>query len=473
MNKIDVVRNQVLAEMDTAQRTLDGFLDGLDAAHAEDLRFDVAFHGDLDFSVLKDRGFRKVKKILFEREGEVTNLFNIPEGIVELSMTNQLVVRVDKLPATLETLNLSDNHITKFDAAVVPKLQTLIISNNELTEITNLPESLKILECANNQLRRLDLAGTPALNTLICSNNPILVLEHVPPSLVNLEMENNPFVEIDRSQPTQNSKKHNNLIFDYRESLNEYLRMKHSYETKSLKLKRSAFEKGSSIKEGSRRARAVKPSCVSCGRNVGTTFTHTDNHYRAKCGDSLKPCKLDIDIYTGQYIRFDQMLELYRRDIQDGKQQIIVQKMDTLFKYIREDTSAKKFKENLKNYNQTSEMQTKMLNEYNKIYNDTERAEHIRKKVADIYRIREDISKLFDEYKKSGNREIMIAAVEMYMKDLTPAIQNMRLMKYESVFVETISEDPPVTKMISREISDYRMDILFGAPPKVLKFVVE
>jgi hypothetical protein len=473
MNKIETVRNQILTDMDTAQRTLESFLDGLDATHVEELLFNVSFHGDMDLSILKDRGFRKVKKIIFEREGDVTNLFNIPEGIVELSMTRQLVVRFDKLPATLESLNLSDNHITKFDAAMVPKLHTLLISNNELTEIVNLPESLKILECANNQLRRLDLAGTPVLNTLICSNNPILVLEHVPRSLVNLEMENNPFVEIDHSQPSRSSKKHNNLIFDYRESLNEYLRLKHSYETKSLKLKRSAFERGSSIKEGKRRARAVKPPCVSCGRNVGTIFTYKGSHYRANCGDSLKPCKLDIHIYSGSYIRFDQMLDIYKDDIQDGKQQIIVQKMDTLFKYISEDTSAKKFKEKLKNYTQTSEMQTKMMNEYNKIYNDTERDELIRKKIAEIYRIREDISKLLDEYKKSGNREIMIAAVEMYVKDLTPSIQNMRLIKYDSVFVETISEDPPVTKMISHEISDYSKDVLFGNPPQVMKFIIE
>ena len=167
------------------------------------------------------------------------------------------------------------------------------------------------------------------------------------------------------------------------------------------------------------------------------------------------------------------MLDIYRDDIQDGKQKIIEQKMDTLFKYISEDTSAKNFKENLKNYNDTSKMHTKMLNEYDKIYNDTGRAELIRKKVADIYRIREDISKLLDEYKKSGNREIMIAAVEMYVKDLTPSIQNMRLIKYDSVFVETISEDPPVTKMISREISDYNKDVIFGNPPQVMKFVIE
>ena len=73
---------------------------------------------------------------------------NIPEGIRELSVNNQLIISIDKLPDSIETLSVSDNHITKFDASMVPKLHTLNISNNELTELTNLPETLKILNCS-------------------------------------------------------------------------------------------------------------------------------------------------------------------------------------------------------------------------------------------------------------------------------------------------------------------------------------
>ena len=226
MSKIEEIRSQVLSNTDTAQQSLEMFLDKLDSTHTTELRFDLPFHGDLDFSVLKDRGFKKVVSVIFEIEGEVTSIMNIPEGITELSINNQLIIGIDKLPDSIESLSLSDNYITKFDASTVPKLHTLNISNNELTELTNLPDTLKILNCENNQLRRLDLAGTPNLNNLVASNNPILVLEHVPPSLVNLEMENNPFVEIDRSEPTRKGTKRNNTILNYRESLNEYLRLK-------------------------------------------------------------------------------------------------------------------------------------------------------------------------------------------------------------------------------------------------------
>jgi hypothetical protein len=475
MSKIEEIRSQVLSETDTAQQSLESFLDKLDSTNTTELRFDLPFHGDLDFSVLKDRGFKKVETIIFENEGEITSIMNIPEGIRELSVNNQLIISIDKLPDSIETLSVSDNHITKFDASMVPKLHTLNISNNELTELTNLPETLKILNCENNQLRRLNLAGTPKLHNLVASNNPILVLEHVPSSLVNLEMENNPFVEIDRSEPSRKGTKRQNTIFNYRESLNEYFRLKNMYETKSIKLKRAAYNNGISKKDSIKRARMVKPPCISCGRKVGTLFTHVNGNYRAICGDHLSnQCKLDIHIISGNFSRFDELFTIYNEDIQDNKQTIIEQKMNTLFKYISEETSAKQFKEELEQYNSTSDMHKKMLDKYDDIYNNVERKTQLSKYTQHMYRIREDIEKILDEYKKSGNRELLITAMDMYVKDLVPKIQQIRLTKYDTIYVEPISEDPPVTRLVTNEISTYSKDVIFGGDEsKVVRFVIE
>jgi len=473
MSKIEEMRTQVLSNTDTAQLSLETFLDTLDSTHVTELRFDISFHGDLDFSILEDRGFKKVDAIVFERDGEITNLFNLPERIKQLTLTNQLVIGLDKLPANMEILNLSDNHISKFDASMVPKLHTLLISNNELTELVNLPDKLEILECENNQLRRLDLAGTPKLKTLVCSNNPILVLEHVPASLVDLQMENNPFIEIDRSAPNAKRGKRTDKLFDYRESLNEYFRLKTAYETKERKIKRTAFEKGATKREGRHNARSAKIPCFNCNRPGGTKFDYTDRHYTATCGVKSNPCKLDINLFSGNYLELEGLIDIYREDIQAGKQSIIEQKMDTLFKYISEGASAKVYVKRIEQYTDTSKMYKSNLDTYDKIYNNPIRIQQMEKKTEGIYRIREDIDKLLDEYKKSGNREILVGAMEMYTTDLIPAIQNMRLIKYDNVFMETISDDPPVTKMISNEVSIVRNDVIFGEDPTVVKFIVD
>lgn len=473
MNKIEEIRKKVITENNDAQHVLGSFLDELDSTTVTELRFDFPLHGEVDFSILADRGFKKVRLISFDRDGDITHLRNLPETLVYLHLNKQLVTEFDKLPSNIETLNVADNYISKFDAAMVPKLRTLNISNNELTQLLNLPETLETLECENNQLRRLDLANTPSLKNLVCSNNPILVLEHVPASLTNLVMENNPFVEISHSQPNPKTNKRTDKMLDYRESLNEYLRLKNVYETKARKLKRTAFEKGATRREGKRNVQIVKIPCVNCHRNVGTQFLIEGGYYYALCGDRSKPCKLDIQIFGGDHFPLDEMLSIYNEDIQTEKQKIIEQKMDTLFKYIDETTSARKFKEALEQYTATSNMRSKYMGEYDKIFNNAERTTQLDNKIAEMYRIREDIAKLFAVYKESGNREIMIAAIQMYVKDLVPAIQSMRLVKYDSVFVETTNSDPPISILVSHEIARYRNDVFIGEPPKVVKFIVD
>ena len=112
----------------------------------------------------------------------------------------------------------------------------------------------------------------------------------------------------------------------------------------------------------------VKPPCISCGRKVGTLFTHVNGNYRAICGDHLSnQCKLDIHIISGNFSRFDGLFTLYNEDIQDNKQTIIEQKMNTLFKYISEETSAKQFKEELEQYNSTSDMYKRLLDKYDDV----------------------------------------------------------------------------------------------------------
>jgi hypothetical protein len=472
MNKTEEHRESVIGENNTAQLNLLSILDKLDATYTTELQIKTSLHGDVDFAVLSDRGFKKVDSIVFAYQGEVTSIRNIPEGVVNLVCDDQILDKIEDLPSTIEKIDLSNNSLSKFDATNLPKLRVLHLSDNELTEIINLPEGLEELECENNQIRRLDLAGTPGLKTLKCSNNPLLMLEHVPPSLVDLEMENNPFVEIDRSKPNEKKTKAKDKKYDYLESIHEYFRLKNQYEIKMRKMKHAAYERGATKKESRHKVRSVNPPCINCKRNVGTIFSNEDQKYSAICGDKTKPCDLHIQIFSGDYFRMDELLSMYADDIQADKQEIIVQKMDTLFEYVQKHTSAEQFKKTLEKYNGTSENYKSLLSDYNEAYNNDHHREQIDHKTEEMYKIRDDIRKLLDEYKDSGNREVLIAAVEMHVKDLMPAVQNLRLSKYDTMLVETTAEEPYVSTLIQRKVSAYKRDFIYGEEPKVMKFVM-
>ena len=465
----DEEREQIINENNNAQDILIGLLNQITSTNIEVLQINNVLHGDLDFSILQDRGFKNVKTIIIDKPGEITNLFNIPDTITSLTCKNQLLSTIDQIPLQIEILELSDNKFSKFDCKSLIKLRILNLSNNELTELQNLPETLETLECENNQLREVDLATTPTLKVLICSNNPILILQHVPSSLEKIEMENNPFVDIDNSEDKDENKKKSKKKLDYLESINDYFKLKTDYETKTRKMKKNAFEKGVTIKDAKKRANNVKVPCIYCKNNVGTRFFIQDNYYMAICGNNTKPCDLNIKLYKGEYISFDYALDTYSSGIQDDKQDIIVTKMNSIFKFIDDDSANVKFEKDLQRFNETSELYKEVLHDYDEIYNNFEKSKQIDRKMEQIFQIRENIKQLEDEFKKTGNRKILITAMEMYNRDLLPAYENLRLLKYGHMFVET--DENNVSTLIQLPVPIQSSDYVYGEGPKVVHFV--
>ena len=63
----------------------------------------------------------------------------------------------------------------------------------------------------------------------------------------------------------------------------------------------------------------------------------------------------------------------------------------------------------------------------------------------------------------------MIAAVEMYNRDLLPAFENLRLLKYGHMFVET--DENNVSRLFQLHVPVQSNDYIYGEGPKVVKFV--
>jgi len=453
-----------------AQIQLEGLLNTLDPMDTFEILFENPVSGDLDFSVLKEKLFTKADSIVFKQPGQVTELRNIPDQVVYIECANQLLTSLENLPSSLEELYVHHNKLTKFNGKDCPKLRILNISDNELTHLDNLPSTLETLECENNQLQKISFEHAQALHTLKASNNPLLVLEHVPDSLVHMEMENNPFTEIEREDGSKKDKKKQGKKLEYLEGLHEYFRLKNKYDEKMLKMKRDAFEKGSSKKNGQKLVREVKPVCIHCKRKVGTLFFMKDDTYYAMCGDQHKPCELSIKIYRGAYFQLDEVMEMEQDEIRDKREQIIKLKMNSLFKYISPEEMARQFKIDLEEFNEDTALQIKSRTHYDKLYNNYARESKTASKQEEVYRIIQDIEKLLETYKVSENREVLIASVQMQITDLIPALKNLRWMKYDTMLMED-DKKTGISTLIQREVSIQHKDYVIGKDPTVLKFV--
>ena len=476
-SNIEQSRDEVIENHNTAQRILMTMLDevGLSgSSHIDELRFTNVMHGDLDFSVLRDRKLSHIKHIIFEKEGQVTHLRNIPEGISHIECPDQLLTSIE-VPASIEELNLNGNYLVKYQTMETPKLSVLRLSDNELTILeTNHAPNLLILECNNNRLSHLDLGPLRRLSSLHCSNNPLLKLEHVPDTLDDLVMENNPLIEVDHSNPEQDKQmgEHASKPLDYLESVQEFFYLKQQYDVKLRKLKRDAYKRAANKKAGRKMVQMVRAPCISCKRKVGTIFDTKDGKCLAICGDKSKPCHLNIQIYNGDYFNLFTMLNLYQGDLQEIQEKVIQQKLDTLFNYVGERTAVQEFKEQLEEYTENTEMYKRILDKYEDTYKNKETLLKIERKQEEVYRIRREIADMHEQYRKTSNREILASMVKLQVDELEPAIHNLRMLKYEVMMIE-IREDIGMSVLVQRPVAFHKDDFTIGQGPSVIKYAMD
>jgi hypothetical protein len=463
-------REDIIKNNNTAQTQFLSFLENL-TKNTKEIEIDEALFGDIDFSVLKERGYGNIKSIIL-KGGEITNISGLPEGLQRFECSDNLLIAMDELPSSLKHLILPNNHLTVIDVSHLQELLTLTVSHNKISLLEKLPQTLTTLLCDNNKIERLNLGGLDELKTLNVSNNIITLIEDLPVGVIDFKMDNTPGIEFRNSilpdfenKDNEDEKNKKNYI----DSLHEYFRLKRDYEAKNSDMMKKAFKKEPSRRLGKLAALSVKPPCINCKRPVGTIFSNRENDkYTAICGDKGNPCNLNIKIFNGKTVNLPYILNIYQEEIEDIKDTIIRQKLDTLFSYVTEEKSVELFKKELDTYNSNSKIFKNLLEKYNELYDNKDTKELIQKKSDTIYLLIEKMRDLLQEYEKTENPTILSTVVDMQIKELYPEIRNLKLLKNEVVEVNE-SDDGKYT-VFNYPIPLNKIDYDFGEKATVIKF---
>jgi|AntAceMinimDraft_11_1070367.scaffolds.fasta_scaffold19995_3 hypothetical protein len=468
-NIIEQIREDIIKNNNTAQVTFDTFIRDL-KRHIEDINIPFELHGDLDLSILKDEKFVNLKRIIF-REGEITSIRNAPTNLETLICPDNILKELTGLPGSLLNLDCRGNHIHSLDLAKQTNLQKLHCQDNKLKTIKNIPKTMIELNCDNNQLHSIDLIGLHKLDILSTSNNPVLIIENRPTNIRSYTNDNNKLTAFDSipGEDGMDAKEIEQKI-NYTEALDAFFRLKNRYEQDTLKRKRNEYNKGKTVKSSKIRSNAVKPKCLNCARPVGTIFKMTSDKYVALCGDTKKPCKFNILLTRGVFIDRELYIDAMTDVVDECKETIIKQKMDTLFEYISEATSARTFKEKLEEFENYNLMLSEEISAFNKHYNDDHKTELIKKKQIEIYGIVHKIKALGDEYKENGNTSIVKLMSDMHIKELIPESENLRRLKYDITEMDLIT-DIKNDILIQYESAPYKMESSEGEEPVVKTFV--
>jgi hypothetical protein len=376
-----------------------------------------SLEGNLNLAVLAENGFIQIEILRFS-PGNITSITNIPSNLKKLVIADNLLETID-LPDAIEYVDLAHN-ILKGELDLIRNglLQYIRVSYNTITSLENLSENVEELYCDHNLLRSLNLKKTPKLRILHCDYNPKLVLHDLPDTL------------IESSLPDQiiQTEKPGKMPTEYLESVQKYLTIKTKYENTLNNLKRKAKETKKSLK--------TLPPCKGCSRNVGMIFSGKDQKYMAYCGDTIKPCDWKLVIHRGDHYSFIETMEEMRENLEETKENIIRQKMDTLFQYITEDKSADLFKKQMAFYKTNSEMVEKYYQDYLDIYFHSGKKEIMTLKQKKIQELLMELQ----EHSVGGNLEEVVRIQHMKIHPIAKYIQSLQYPLMEMEFVKSKNE---------------------------------
>ena len=477
-------KRNLAKEKDTAQRVVNDQIQRM-AVNSRQTEFvfpAMPVGGDINLSTLRPLN---ITSIITKEGGSITDVTGIPEGVNNVKFEGHYLVEAPQLPTSLVELNLNRNYIEKIDFSKLTRLKVVRLNGNRLKNIGKyeLPESLEELYLDNNQIVLLDLDKLNKLRVLHCRNNHMMRIENIPASLVDLQVEDgNPNIMLDYAFLPKNSSleednRSKGTEAEFVESMADYFKLKSKYETNTQEARsiarENALRRGFGETRARKMARGIRPKCVNCKRPVSTVFKMRDERLLAYCGDTKEPCTLKIEIFKGSFESNDQFADYTAKTLVGTKEKIICQKMDVLFNYASEAETVTKFKDLIEEYNMFAflhkiELETREDKRFN-----VHKRELIKTKINKLEEIKASMNTHMEEYELSGNHDELNAAMDIYIREYMPEVNNLRLMKYSvmEMVIPGTETETPVRALNQSAASIRQLETFHGEVPKVLKFI--
>ena len=231
------------------------------------------------------------------------------------------------------------------------------------------------------------------------------------------------------------------IVYDVVESLNEYFKLKNSYETQYMAFKRKIINNNTlNNKDKKKEFLKLKPKCINCKRPGGTRFQtiyfeETDTvesykQYTAICGIISNPCSLNIKIHIGKTEQINEILISIENEIKEYKRIIINNKNKLLFGYLTTEQALTNFDEIKSSITVYTSLYIEYLEQYNKIFDNTEKNEELNQAILNSYTQINLIKNCIKQMNLTQNIQYAKDAVNIYNNELLPLLNIIRDLKY-------------------------------------------
>jgi len=224
---------------------------------------------------------------------------------------------------------------------------------------------------------------------------------------------------------------------DYEIILEEYFELKSGYE-KKYQSKKGAIINNNKIskKEKQKLIRNLKMPCIKCKRKVNTVFYDKNGVYGALCGDSVKPCGLNIEISKQKTINLKEQIYDLDEKISTHEFEIKRLKLSHLFGLIDDNKLDEIYQIQKEDYKSDTLFRENLETQLIINTNELDRREQISLLKKEYYETIKEIKDNMKDYMVNDNKEGLSNAVELYVETLTDINDKLRSNKYEYSGIE-------------------------------------
>ena len=213
-------------------------------------------------------------------------------------------------------------------------------------------------------------------------------------------------------------------VYDVKESLNEYFKLKQKYESEIAANKKKIINNPTlSDREKRSEFMKLKPKCINCKRPGGSIFKVLFNpedanfesyrEYNAKCGIISNPCNFKIKIRCGKTESITDILKNMEDEIKEAKNGIIDDKNKLLFGYLNTEEALEKFDQSKEWISLYTSLYEDYLIKYNNIVDNEDKKRELEEAITNSYiqiNLIKDCVKQSDE---TGNKSFISDAIQI------------------------------------------------------------
>tara|TARA_B100000902_G_C27297105_1_gene910638 strand:- start:701 stop:1462 length:762 start_codon:yes stop_codon:yes gene_type:complete len=247
---------------------------------------------------------------------------------------------------------------------------------------------------------------------------------------------------------------------EYQQNLEKFYKLKNKYNEKINREKAKLI----SNPDLSRKERKIKFNqnvyvCINCKNKGGTIFESNKDFYKVICGNTEKPCNINLYFKRIHKDLLDNLLIEQIDTLTKLKEKIIKIKLDYMLGFLTEEDSIVNFSTVKKELNDNYEKYREQLQNYVKITNNTENIEDISNKNDEKIKYINEIKSKIEKYKFNNNSSEIKEIIEIYTNDLVKCIKELRELKYKNYYLYTNIDNKHIMKKDLYSLMDLETQI--------------